>query len=77
MTSVHHLQSKLKALKLGGMLLTLETRLTQAQKEPLGFLDFLEMLLEASEVLLHLLPSSSPLSVSAGYGYTMMTAIQI
>ena len=46
MTSVHHLQSKLKALKLGGMLLTLETRLTQAHKEPLGFLDFLEMLLE-------------------------------
>lgn len=46
MTSVHHLQSKLKALKLGGMLLTLESRLTQAQKEPLGFVDFLEMLLE-------------------------------
>lgn len=46
MTSVHHLQSKLKALKLGGMLLTLETRLAQAQREPLGFLDFLEMLLE-------------------------------
>ena len=46
MTSVHHLQSKLKALKLGGMLLTLETRLAQAQHEPLGFVDFLEMLLE-------------------------------
>lgn len=46
MTSVHHLQSKLKTLKLGGMLLTFEARLSQAQKEPLGFVDFLEMLLE-------------------------------
>jgi DNA replication protein DnaC len=46
MTEFHHLQSKLKALKLSGMLDTLEHRLSQAQSENLGFLDFLEMLLE-------------------------------
>lgn len=46
MTEFHQLQSKLKALKLGGMLETLEGRLAQAQKEHLGFLDFLELLLE-------------------------------
>lgn len=46
MTSLHHLQSKLKVLKLGGMLETLDGRLDQAQREHLGFLDFLELLLE-------------------------------
>lgn len=46
MTNLHHLRSKLKTLKLGGMLETLQGRTEQAQREQLGFLDFLEMLLE-------------------------------
>lgn len=46
MTAFHQLQTKLKALKLGGMLDSLEHRLAQAEGEPLGFLDFLELLLE-------------------------------
>jgi DNA replication protein DnaC len=46
MTEFHQLQSKLKALKLAGMLDSLEHRLAQAQGESLGFLDFLELLLE-------------------------------
>jgi DNA replication protein DnaC len=46
MTNLHHLQRKLKSLKLGGILETLDGRLDQAQKEHLGFLDFLELLLE-------------------------------
>lgn len=46
MGSVHHLQSKLKALKLGGMLDTLDLRLQQAQQEHLGYIEFLELLLE-------------------------------
>jgi DNA replication protein DnaC len=46
MTEFHHLQNKLKALKLSGMLDTLEHRLSQAQGEQIGFLDFLELLLE-------------------------------
>jgi DNA replication protein DnaC len=45
-TAFHHLQSKLKALKLGGMLASVEHRLAQAEGEHLGFLDFLELLLE-------------------------------
>jgi len=44
--NVHHLQSKLKALKLGGMLDTLDLRLQQAQQERLGYIEFLELLLE-------------------------------
>jgi DNA replication protein DnaC len=40
------LQPRLKRLKLGGMLQTLELRLDQAQKERLGYLEFLELLLE-------------------------------
>ena len=46
MTSFHHLHGKLKALKLGGMLDTLELRLGQAQGDHLGYMDFLELLLE-------------------------------
>jgi DNA replication protein DnaC len=46
MSSVHHLQSRLRTLKLQGMLDTLELRLEQAQKEQLGYLEFLEFLLQ-------------------------------
>lgn len=42
----HELERKLKNLHLGGMLDTLNLRLEQAQKEKLGYLIFLEMLLE-------------------------------
>lgn len=42
----HELEGKLKSLRLGGMLDTLELRLDQVQKENLGYLTFLEMLLE-------------------------------
>lgn len=42
----HQLERKLKALKLGGMMDTLELRLQEAQKGNLGYLVFLEMLLE-------------------------------
>ncbi len=40
------LQPRLKRLKLGGMLQTLELRLDQAHKEQLGHLAFLELMLE-------------------------------
>lgn len=46
MANVHHLQNKLKALKLGGMLDTLDLRLGQAHQEHLGYIEFLELLLE-------------------------------
>lgn len=46
MVKVHHLQSKLKSLRLGGMLDTLELRLDQAQKDRLGYLQFMELMLE-------------------------------
>jgi len=42
----HQLEKKLKALYLGGMLDTLELRLSEAQEQNLGYLVFLEMLLE-------------------------------
>ena len=42
----HQLERKLKALKLGGMMDTLELRLQEAQKGNLGYSVFLEMLLE-------------------------------
>ncbi len=41
-----HLQNKLRALRLGGMLETLDLRLDQAQQGHLGYLEFLELLLE-------------------------------
>ena len=46
MVSPHHLQPKLKRLRLGGMLDTLQVRLNQAQQLQLGYLEFLELMLE-------------------------------
>jgi DNA replication protein DnaC len=46
MARIHHLQPKLKQLRLGGMLDTLELRLNQAEEERLGYLQFLEFMLE-------------------------------
>lgn len=46
MGNVHHLASKPKPLKLGGMLDTLDSGLRQVQQENLGYTPFLEMLLE-------------------------------
>lgn len=46
MTDIHQLENKMRALKLNGMLDTLDLRLTQAQKDGLGFIQFLELLLE-------------------------------
>lgn len=40
------LEANLKTLRLGGMLDTLELRLKEAQRDKLGYLEFLEMLLE-------------------------------
>ena len=42
----HQLERKLKALKLGGMLDTLQLRVQEAQQANLGYLVFLELLLE-------------------------------
>ena len=42
----HRLERKLKALKLGALMDTLELRTEEAQKGNLGYLVFLEMLLE-------------------------------
>ena len=44
--STLQLQPRLKRLKLGGMLQTLELRLDQAHQEKLGHLEFLELMLE-------------------------------
>lgn len=46
MGDTHHLARKLKVLKLGGMLDSLELRLRQAEQEHLGYIAFLEFLLE-------------------------------
>ena len=46
MADIHQLENKMRSLKLNGMLDTLELRLTQAQKDGLGFTQFLELLLE-------------------------------
>ncbi len=46
MLKASHLQSKLRALRLGGMLETLDLRLDQAQQGRLGYIEFLELLLE-------------------------------
>jgi len=46
MISCHHLQPRLKRLRLSGMLDTLEVRLNRAQNQQLGYLQFLEVLLE-------------------------------
>ncbi|HEX76892.1 MAG TPA: ATP-binding protein [Dehalococcoidia bacterium] len=46
MADIHQLENKLRSLKLNGMLDTLNLRLSQAQKDSLGFIQFLELLLE-------------------------------
>ena len=46
MAELHHLENKMRMIKLGGMVETLNMRLDQAQKEGLAFSQFLEMLLE-------------------------------
>ena len=46
MLQTHQIQPKLKALRLGGMLDSLETRLLQAQQAKAGYLLFLEWLIE-------------------------------
>ena len=46
MADIHQLENKMRSLKLNGILDTLELRLTQAQKDGLGFTQFLELLLE-------------------------------
>ncbi len=44
--NANQLQSKLRALRLGGMLETLTLRIDQAQQGHLGYVEFLELLLE-------------------------------
>jgi DNA replication protein DnaC len=46
MTDIHQLENKMRSLKLNGMLDTLDLRLSQAQKDSIGFIQFLELLLE-------------------------------
>jgi len=46
MAVMHQLENKMRSLRLNGMLDTLELRLSQAQKDGLGFIQFLEILLE-------------------------------
>lgn len=42
----HQLESQLKVLRLGGFLQSLEVRLQQAQSSTLGYLDFLQLLIQ-------------------------------
>jgi len=46
MSDIHQLETKMRMIKLSGMVETLDMRLTQAQKEGLAFTQFLEILLE-------------------------------
>jgi DNA replication protein DnaC len=46
MADMHQLENKMRILKLSGMVDTLDTRLSQAQKDGIGFREFLELLLE-------------------------------
>ena len=46
MVTLNQLPAKLKELHLGGMLETLDLRLDQSQKDKLGYINFLELLLE-------------------------------
>jgi DNA replication protein DnaC len=46
MADMHQLENKMRSLRLNGMLDSLELRLSQAQKDSLGFIQFLELLLE-------------------------------
>jgi DNA replication protein DnaC len=46
MADIHQLENKMRMLKLNGMVDSLDVRLNQAQKDGIGFREFLEMLLE-------------------------------
>lgn len=46
MSKLHHLEGRLRKLKLSGMVDTLELRLDQAQKEQLGYQEFLGFLIQ-------------------------------
>jgi len=46
MADMHQLENKMRILKLSGMVDTLDVRLNQAQKDGIGFREFLELLLE-------------------------------
>lgn len=46
MVTANQLPAKLRQLRLGGMMDTLDLRLDQCQKQKLGYVEFLEMLLE-------------------------------
>lgn len=46
MTRTHQLEDTLRALKLGGMLETIESRLAQASAGELGHVEFLQVLCE-------------------------------
>jgi DNA replication protein DnaC len=46
MADMHQLENKMRVLKLSGMVDTLDMRLNQAQKDGVGFREFLELLLE-------------------------------
>lgn len=46
MADIHQVENKIRMLKLNGMVDTLDVRLNQAQKEGIGFREFLELLLE-------------------------------
>ncbi len=46
MNDIHQLENKMRSLRLNGMLDTLNLRLSQAQKDSFGFIQFLELLLE-------------------------------
>jgi len=46
MNDIHQLENKMRSLRLNGMLDTLNLRLSQAQKDNIGFIQFLELLLE-------------------------------
>jgi len=46
MSDIHQLETKMRMIKLSGMVETLDMRLSQAQKEGMAFTQFLEILLE-------------------------------
>lgn len=46
MNDIHQLENKMRSLRLNGMLDTLNLRLSQAQKDNIGFIQFLEFLPE-------------------------------
>ena len=46
MTDMHQLENNMRILKLSGMVVSLDVRLTQSQKDGISFREFLELLLE-------------------------------